>query len=71
MSPFKFEVNWALNGVDMTSQTYTHFIWAHMRDLVWGSHYIITFASHTYIVPIVLADGLDAKELNGIIIATA
>ena len=26
MSSFKFEVNWTLNGVDMTSQTYTHFI---------------------------------------------
>ena len=22
MSPFKFEVNWTLNGVDMTSQTF-------------------------------------------------
>ena len=30
-----FQVNWTLNGVDMTSQTYTHFIWAHMMDLVW------------------------------------
>ena len=29
MAPFKFEVNWMFNGVDMTSQTYTHFIWAH------------------------------------------
>ena len=35
MSPFKFEVNWALNGVDVTLQTYTHFIYAHMWDLVW------------------------------------
>ena len=26
--PFKFEV-------DMTSQAYTYFIWAHMGDLVW------------------------------------
>ena len=34
MAPFKFEVNWMFNGVDMTSQTYTHFIWAHMGDLV-------------------------------------
>ena len=34
MSYFKFEVNWTINGVDMTSQTYTHFIYAHMRDLV-------------------------------------
>ena len=33
MVPFKFEVNWMFNGVDMTSQTYTHFIWAHMGDL--------------------------------------
>ena len=24
MAPFKFEVNWMFNGVDMTSQTYTH-----------------------------------------------
>ena len=35
MAPFTFEVNWMFNGVDMTSQTYTHFIWAHMGDLVW------------------------------------
>ena len=35
MAPFRFEVNWMFSGVDMTSQTYTHFIWAHMEDLVW------------------------------------
>ena len=35
MSSFKFDVNWTLNGVGTTSQTYTHIIWAHMRDLHW------------------------------------
>ena len=29
MSSFKIEVNWTLNGVDMTSQTYTDFKYAH------------------------------------------
>ena len=29
-----FQVCSNLNGVDMTSQTYTHFIWAHTGDLV-------------------------------------
>ena len=30
--PFKFG---CFYGIDMTSQTYTHFKWAHMGDLVW------------------------------------
>ena len=47
---FKFEVNWTLNGVDMTSQTYKHFIWPHMTDLhcecslVLGLHSQLFFA---------------------------
>ena len=33
--PFKFEVNWVLDRVNMTSQTNTRSIWAHIGYLVW------------------------------------